>query len=104
MTDIEANEFDSRLLVLLLLAVPFFCSHSSKARAASLNTELQSLDPICWAVNATRVFAYLVFDMLVSIDNEGKHHPRMLESSRIDDARLICTFDLRGGLAWSGDS
>ena len=46
---------------------------------ASLNTELQILDPIFSTVNATRVFAYMVFDTLVSIDNEGKYHPQMLE-------------------------
>lgn len=68
---------------------------------ASLNTELQFLDPIFSTINATRVFAYMVFDTLVSIDNDGKYHPQMLESWRISDDRLTYTFRLRDGLIWS---
>jgi peptide/nickel transport system substrate-binding protein len=68
---------------------------------ASLNTELQILDPIYSTVNATRVFAYMVFDMLVSIDNQGQYHPQMLEFWRISDDRMTYTFHLRDGLSWS---
>jgi peptide/nickel transport system substrate-binding protein len=67
----------------------------------SLNTELQVLDPIVTTINATRVFAYLVFDMLVAIDNEGNYHPQMLDGWQISDDRLTYTFRLRDGLLWS---
>ena len=68
---------------------------------ASLNTELQVLDPIVTTINATRVFAYLVYDMLVGIDSAGQYHPQMLEGWTISDDRLTYTFRLRDGLVWS---
>ncbi|MBV9824621.1 MAG: ABC transporter substrate-binding protein [Alphaproteobacteria bacterium] len=80
--------------------------YASGARAenvirASLNTELTVLDPIVSTINATRVFAYLVFDELIGIDNEGHYHPQMLEGWQISDDRLTYTFKLRDGLKWS---
>jgi len=68
---------------------------------ASLNTELQFLDPIYSTVNATRVFAYMVFDTLIGIDNRGQYHPQMLEGWTISDDKLTYTFRLRDGLTWS---
>jgi peptide/nickel transport system substrate-binding protein len=68
---------------------------------ASLNTELQVLDPIVTTINATRVFAYLVFDELVAIDNEGRYHPQMLDGWEISDDRMTYTFRLRDKLLWS---
>src|SRR5512144_675113 len=76
----------------------------SRPLRASLNTELQYLDPIYATINATRVFAYLVFDQLVGIDNEGKYHPQMLEGWQISPDRLSYTFKLRDGLQWSDGS
>ncbi len=73
----------------------------SRPLRASLNTELQYLDPIYATINATRVFAYLVFDQLVGIDNAGKYHPQMLEGWQISPDRLTYTFRLRDGLLWS---
>jgi peptide/nickel transport system substrate-binding protein len=68
---------------------------------ASLNTELQFLDPIYSTINATRVFAYIVFDTLVGIDNKGKYHPQMLESWQVSADHLTYTFRIRDGLTWS---
>jgi peptide/nickel transport system substrate-binding protein len=68
---------------------------------ASLNTELQILDPIVTTINATRVFAYMVFDMLIGIDNEGQYHPQMLEGWQISPDKMSYTFRLRDGLLWS---
>jgi len=90
----------------MLLAVALLPA-ASNARAGdqilrvSLNTELQVLDPIYSTVNATRVFAYMVFDTLVAIDNEGQYHPQMLEGWKISDDRMTYTFRLRDGLLWS---
>jgi peptide/nickel transport system substrate-binding protein len=67
----------------------------------SLNTELQILDPIVTTINATRVFAYMVFDMLVGIDRAGHYHPQMLEGWQTSDDRMTYTFKLRDGLVWS---
>lgn len=89
------------------LAIGLLTAVSSAARAgettikASLNTELQSLDPIYVPVNATRVFAYMVFDTLVSIDSEGRYHPQMLEGWQVSPDRMTYTFRLRDGLVWT---
>jgi len=85
-------------LLLCFAAVP---AHAEKIVRAVLNTELQVLDPIATTINATRVFAYLVFDQLVGIDNQGKYHPQMLEGWQISDDKLTYTFKLRDGLLWS---
>ena len=67
----------------------------------SLNTELQILDPIVTTINATRVFAYLVFDTLVGLDSQGNYRPQMLQGWDISPDRLTYTFTLRDGLEWS---
>src|SRR5262249_23123574 len=66
----------------------------------SLNTELQILDPVVVTINATRVFAYMVFDQLVGIDAEGRYQPQMLEGWEVSDDRLTWRFRLREGLEW----
>lgn len=67
----------------------------------SLNTELQILDPLVTTINATRVFAYLVFDTLVGLDSQGNYRPQMLEGWEISPDRLTYAFTLRDGLEWS---
>ena len=46
----------------LLLCLVSFQAQAQKVVRAVLNTELAVLDPIATTINATRVFAYLVFD------------------------------------------
>ncbi|MDB5413040.1 MAG: transporter substrate-binding protein, partial [Rubritepida sp.] len=67
----------------------------------SLNTELQVLDPIVTTTNATRVFAYLVFDMLFAIDENGNYQPQMVQDYQVSEDRLTYTFRLREGLEFS---
>lgn len=67
----------------------------------SLNTELQVLDPIVTTINATRVFSYLVFDMLFAIDGDGNYQPQMVENYQVSEDRLTYTFRLREGLEFS---
>src|SRR5215510_3200200 len=86
------------VLLLCLASVP---ARAEKVVRGVLNTELAVLDPIATTINATRVFAYLVFDQLVAIDSKGKYHPQMLEGWQTSDDRLTWTFTLRGGLQWS---
>ncbi|WP_165943215.1 ABC transporter substrate-binding protein [Roseicella aquatilis] len=66
----------------------------------SLNTELQVLDPLVTTINATRVFAYLVYDTLVGVDGAGHYRPQMLEGWEVSPDRLTWTFTLREGLEW----
>ncbi|WP_052214699.1 ABC transporter substrate-binding protein [Belnapia sp. F-4-1] len=90
-------------LALLLLLLP--CAALAQDRRStlrvSLNTELQVLDRLLTTINATRVFAYLVFDTLVSLDAEGQYRPQMLEGWQISPDRLTYAFTLREGLEWS---
>ena len=90
------------LLALLLLAVhPRPASAGDRVLRVSLSTELQVLDPLVTTINATRVFAYLVFDTLVGVDSNGEYKPQMLEGWDISPDRLTYTFRLRDGLGWS---
>jgi peptide/nickel transport system substrate-binding protein len=93
--------FYSLALIAAALTAAMQAEADEKVIRASLNTELQVLDPIVTTINATRVFAYLVFDQLVGIDNEGKYHPQMLDGWQISDDRLTYTFKLRDKLLWS---
>ncbi len=72
-----------------------------KVLKVSLNTELQILDPITTTTNAVRVFAYMVYDTLVSMDSEGNFKPQMLDKWDISADKLTYTFTLRDGLEWS---
>jgi peptide/nickel transport system substrate-binding protein len=89
------------LLVVALLPTASNVRAEDQVLQVSLNTELQILDPIYSSVNATRVFAYMVFDTLVGIDNAGQYHPQMLEGWKISEDRMTYTFRLRDGLLWS---
>src|SRR5262249_38417820 len=72
-----------------------------KVLKVSLSTELQVLDPIVTRINSARVFAYLVYDTLVSMDSEGNFRPQMLDRWDVSNDKLTYTFTLRDGLAWS---
>jgi peptide/nickel transport system substrate-binding protein len=85
----------------LLAAAP---ARADQVLRVSLNTELQVLDPIPVIINATRVFAYMAFDTLIGIDNEGRYHPQMLDGWTVSDDRLTYTFRLRDGLVFSDGS
>jgi peptide/nickel transport system substrate-binding protein len=95
----------SRLAGLLALAAMLFAAPQARAQGSilrvSLNTELQVLDPLVTTINATRVFAYLVFDTLVGLDSQGQYKPQMLEGWEVSPDRLTWTFTLRDGLEWS---
>ncbi|MCO6417249.1 ABC transporter substrate-binding protein [Siccirubricoccus sp. KC 17139] len=94
------NAIAAGLFGLALAATPA----AAQPLRVSLNTELQILDPLVTTINATRVFAYLVFDTLVGADEEGNYKPQMLEGWQVSEDRLTWTFTLRDGLAWSDGS
>jgi peptide/nickel transport system substrate-binding protein len=90
------------LAPLLLAAAPTGGAQAQdRVLRVSLNTELQILDPIVTTINATRVFAYMVYDTLVAIDAEGNYRPQMLEGWQVSEDRLTWTFTLREGLEFS---
>jgi peptide/nickel transport system substrate-binding protein len=84
---------------LAIAAVPPMALAQGSTLRVSLNTELQVLDPIITTINATRVYAHLVFDTLVGIDGKGVPQPQMA-SWKVGDDRMIWTFTLRDGLAF----
>ncbi len=89
------------LALLLLATLPAKAEGQGHTLRVSLSTELQVLDPLVTTINATRVFAYMVFDTLVGVDGEGNYKPQMLEGWEISPDRLTYTFRLRDGLEWS---
>lgn len=96
----------SRLAGALALAALSLCAAGGaraqdKTLRVSLNTELQVLDPLVTTINATRVFAYLVYDTLVGLDSQGNYRPQMLDGWEISPDRLVYTFRLRDGLEWT---
>jgi len=94
-----------RRLALALAPVALVAFGSARAQEQtlriSLNTELQILDGIVTTTNATRVFSYLVYDMLFAIDADGNYQPQMVETYQVSDDRLTYTFRLREGLEFS---
>jgi peptide/nickel transport system substrate-binding protein len=84
-----------------LAAAPGDAKSQERTLRVSLNTELQVLDPIVTTINATRVFSYLVYDMLFAIDGEGRYQPQMVENYTVSDDRLTYSFRLRDGLEWT---
>jgi peptide/nickel transport system substrate-binding protein len=92
------------LFALFLLAVaglPSKTAAQDRVLKVSLNTELQILDPIITTINATRVFAYMVFDELVGIDSQGHYQPQMLDHWDISPDHMTYRFTLRDGLLFS---
>ncbi|TDH62249.1 ABC transporter substrate-binding protein [Dankookia rubra] len=89
------------LAAALLAATLGPASAQPRTLRVSLNTELQVLDPIVTTINATRVFAYMVFDTLVGIDNAGTFRPQMLEGWEVSEDRLTWRFTLREGLEFA---
>ena len=89
----------------LAVAAPWRAARAEPATLrVSLNTELQVLDPIVTTINATRVFAHMVFDTLVGVDARGEYKPQMLEGWTVSNDRLTWRFTLRDGLAFSDGS
>lgn len=89
------------LAAVLLPALQAGARAQDRVLRVSLNTEIQVLDPIVTTINATRVFAYLVYDMLFAIDADGNYQPQMVERYEVSEDRLTYTFRLREGLEWS---
>ncbi len=67
---------------------------------ASMNIELQILDPHITTATVTRALGYMIYDTLIAMDSKGGFRPQMLESWQASDDRLTWTMTLRPGLAW----
>ena len=92
-----------------VLAASMAMPYASGAKAeetlrAVLSAKLGVLDPIATTSYATRTFAYMVYDTLVSMDSEGNFQPQMLESWDVSGDGLTYNFTLRDGLKFSDGS
>ena len=65
-------------------------------------TGLTSLDPVWTTAGATKDYAYLTFDQLISLDENYKPKPQMAEWTVEDDGKTYL-FKLRDGLKWHDD-
>ncbi len=90
----------SSLAISTLWMSPVTAQAESTIRAV-LTAKLGVLDPIATTSYATRTFAYLVYDTLVSMDSEGNFKPQMLESWSVSEDGMTYKFKLRDGLKFS---
>lgn len=62
--------------------------------------DLRSLDPIWTTAYITRNYGYMVYDVLLAVDEKFNVQPQMLEKYDISADKLTYTFTLRDGLKW----
>ncbi len=62
--------------------------------------DLRSLDPIWTTAYITRNYGYMVYDVLLAVDEKFNVQPQMLEKWEISADKLTYTFTLRDGLKW----
>src|SRR5690606_6939409 len=89
-----------RLLAASALALIATMAHvQDKTVTAVMHSYLRMLDPILSTAHITRDHGYMVYDLLVAVDADGKVQPQMA-SWAISDDKLVYTFTLREGLVF----
>ncbi len=81
--------------------IPLTVASAEEVLKAVLSARLGVLDPIATTSYATRTFAYMVYDTLISMDAEGNFHPQMLKGWEVSEDGLTYDFTLREGLKFS---
>lgn len=71
---------------------------ASEIRAV-MHSGLRVLDPIITTAHITRNHAYMIFDTLLSVDENTMPQPQMAAWTVSDD-KMVYTFTLRDGLKW----
>ena len=66
---------------------------------AVMHSGLRVIDPVITTAHITRNHAYMIYDTLLSIDENFKAQPQMA-SWKVSDDGLTYTFTLRDGLKW----
>ncbi|EKF19337.1 ABC transporter substrate-binding protein [Nitratireductor pacificus] len=77
------------------LATPAFAQ--DKTITAVMHSGLRVLDPIITTAHITRNHGYMIYDVLVAVDENFKPQPQMADWT-ISDDNLVYTFTLRDGL------
>src|ERR1700757_507778 len=88
------------VLMALLLAGPA-AAQSSKTLRVVMHSDLKILDPIWTTAYIVRNHGYLIYDTLFALDGKLEPQPQMVESWTVSDDKLVWTFRLRDGLAWT---
>ncbi|NEA60974.1 ABC transporter substrate-binding protein, partial [Streptomyces sp. SID13666] len=64
---------------------------------AVMHSDLRMLDPVITTAHITRDHAYMIYDVLIAVDENFKPQPQMAEWTVSDDGKTY-TFTLRDGL------
>lgn len=73
-----------------------------KTITAVMHSGLRVLDPIITTAHITRNHAYMIYDVLVAVDESFTPQPQMADWT-ISDDKLVYTFTLRDGLKFHDD-
>ena len=93
--------FIGRTTGLLLVALAICSSEIARGAddtiVAVMNTSLRVLDPVVTSSYVTRDHAYMIYDVLVALDDAYQVRPQMADWTASDDG-LVYVFTLRDGL------
>jgi peptide/nickel transport system substrate-binding protein len=88
------------LLVAAAMALPGIASAQTTLRVV-MNSDLKILDPIWTTAFIVRNHGYMIYDTLFALDGNLRPQPQMVEKYDVSDDKLVWTFTLRDGLAFS---
>ncbi|MCR4268543.1 ABC transporter substrate-binding protein [Nitratireductor sp. ZSWI3] len=75
----------------------------AKTITAVMHSGLRVLDPVITTAHITRDHGYMIYDVLVAVDENFKPQPQMADWTVSDD-NLVYTFTLRDGLKFHDDA
>jgi peptide/nickel transport system substrate-binding protein len=85
---------------LMIIAASFgTASAEPRTLTAVMHSGLRVLDPVITTAHITRNHSYMIYDTLLSIDENFKPQPQMA-SWKVSEDGLTYTFTLRDGLKW----
>ncbi len=87
-----------------LFAAPAFAQSpqsSAKTLRVVMHSDLKILDPIWTTAYIVRDHGYMIYDTLFALDAKLEPRPQMVDSWTMSDDKLLWTFKLRDGLAWT---
>lgn len=96
-----------KLLAVLMGLGLVVCSSQALAQTtitAKMHADLKHMDPYWTTTIITQNFGYMVYDVLFTLDAEGRVVPQMVDNYEVSRDRMTHTFTLRQGLRWSDGS
>jgi peptide/nickel transport system substrate-binding protein len=93
----------NRILALLAaatLTLPGVAGAQTTLRVV-MNSDLKIFDPIWTTAFIVRNHAYMIYDTLFALDGDLKIKPQMVDTWDVSEDKLVWTFTLRDGLAFS---